>query len=225
MAERYQYQSVAEQNALDIAWNLLLKDQFQSLRTFLFPTQHDLRRFRQFVVNAVLATDIFDKQLNDLRERRWNKAFATQVDTQQLLTSEQNNLRATIVIEHIIQASDVAHTMQHWHIYQKWNKRLFREMLMAYRDGRMATNPAEYWYKGEIEFFDNYVIPLAKKLAECHVLGASPDESLLYAIRNREEWVSKGEHQVSAMVEEFIDLHDFGAKPSPSSMSGFGVEL
>jgi hypothetical protein len=26
------------------------------------------------------------------------------------------DLKATIVIEHIIQASDVAHTMQHWHI-------------------------------------------------------------------------------------------------------------
>jgi hypothetical protein len=27
------------------------------------------------------------------------------------------DVRATIVIEHIIQASDVSHTMQHWHIY------------------------------------------------------------------------------------------------------------
>ena len=29
--------------------------------------------------------------------------------------------KATIVIEHIIQASDVSHTMQHWHVYQRWN--------------------------------------------------------------------------------------------------------
>jgi hypothetical protein len=29
-------------------------------------------------------------------------------------------MKATIVIEHIIQASDVAHTMQHRHVYQKW---------------------------------------------------------------------------------------------------------
>ena len=36
--------------------------------------------------------------------------------------ADRSDLRATIVIEHIIQASDVSHTMQHWHVYQKWNK-------------------------------------------------------------------------------------------------------
>jgi uncharacterized MnhB-related membrane protein len=29
-----------------------------------------------------------------------------------------SNLRATIVMEYLIQAADVAHTMQHWHIYR-----------------------------------------------------------------------------------------------------------
>ena len=28
----------------------------------------------------------------------------------------------------MMQASDIAHTMQHWHVYQKWNKRIFEEM-------------------------------------------------------------------------------------------------
>jgi len=58
-------------------------------------------------VNVVLATDIFDKELNDLRKSRWNKAFSAEQEDE-----EFNNLRATIVIEHIIQASDVSHTMQ-----------------------------------------------------------------------------------------------------------------
>ena len=30
------------------------------------------------------------------------------------------NRKATIVIDHLIQASDVSHTMQHWHVYIKW---------------------------------------------------------------------------------------------------------
>jgi hypothetical protein len=53
--------------------------------------------------------------------------------------------------------------MQHWKIYQKWNKRLFREFYMSYELGKMAKNPADDWYQGEINFFDNYIIPLAKK--------------------------------------------------------------
>jgi hypothetical protein len=55
----------------------------------------------------------------------------------------------------------------HWHIYQKWNERLFAGMSVAHLNGRMGKNPAEGWYKGELGFFDNYyVIPLAKKLKE-----------------------------------------------------------
>jgi hypothetical protein len=39
-----------------------------------------------------------------------------------------SNRKATIVVEHLIQTSDVAHTMQHWHVFVKWNERLFQEM-------------------------------------------------------------------------------------------------
>lgn len=89
----------------------------------------------------VLATDIFDPELNGLRKKRWVKAFSvTEVSKE-----ENHALRASIVIEHIIQASDVSHTMQHWHIYRKWNKRLFLELYSAYCRGRMANDPSEFW--------------------------------------------------------------------------------
>jgi hypothetical protein len=34
------------------------------------------------------------------------------------------NRKATIVIEHLLQASDVSHTMQHWQVYIEWNEKL-----------------------------------------------------------------------------------------------------
>lgn len=194
---KYSNKSLAEQNSLDIAWIVLMQDRFDTLRRCLFTSQSELLRFRQIVVNMVLATDIFDKELNGLRKSRWEKAFHTE-DASEI----DSNLRATIVIEHIIQASDVSHTMQHWHIYQKWNKSLFLEMHRAYREGRMAKNPAEFWYKGEIGFFDNYIIPLAKKLKECGVFGVSSDEYLNYAIQNRLEWEERGMQVVEGLVEE-----------------------
>lgn len=113
-------------------------------------------------------------------------------------------MRATIVIEHIMQASDVCHTMQHWHIYRKWNKRLFFEMMEAFRAGRMGgTEPSTFWYNGELAFFDNYIIPLAKKLKDCNVFGVSSDECLNYAVLNRAEWKARGEAIVAEMMEEF----------------------
>lgn len=80
------------------------------------------------------------------------------------------------MIEHIMQASDVCHTMQHWHVYQRFNRRLFEEISVAYRDGRCGADPAEFWYHGELKFFDNYVIPLAQKLRDCNIFGVSSDE-------------------------------------------------
>jgi hypothetical protein len=92
--------------------------------------------------------------------------------------------------------------MQHWHIYRKWNKRLFTEMYEAYRAGRMAKDPSTFWYKGEIGFFDNYIIPLAKKLKDCNVFGVSSDECLNYALQNRNEWEEKGAEIVAEMMSE-----------------------
>jgi pyrroloquinoline quinone (PQQ) biosynthesis protein C len=93
--------------------------------------------------------------------------------------------------------------MQHWHVYQKWNERLFHEMYAAYRGGRMAKDPVEGWYKGELWFFDNYVIPLAHKLKECGVFGVSSAEYLNYALENRDEWERKGKDICDRMVSTF----------------------
>jgi hypothetical protein len=113
------------------------------------------------------------------------------------------NRKATIVIEHLIQASDIAHTMQHWHVYRKWNERLFEEMYQAYLNGRAEKDPSEFWYQGEIGFFDFYIIPLAKKLDECGVFGVSSNEYLNYAMKNRQEWEGKGKEIVADMLEKY----------------------
>jgi hypothetical protein len=204
IAARYKNKSIAEQRSVDIAWELFSAPCYSNLRACLFGSQEEEVRFRQLIVNGVMATDIFDKELSGLRKDRWTKAFGsdpkeagTGVADADALAS---NRKATIVIEHIIQASDVAHTMQHWHVYQKWNKRLFTEMYSAFQAGRSDNDPSQGWYKGELSFFDNYVIPLARKLRECEVFGVSSDEYLNYALENREEWERKGQIIVVEML-------------------------
>jgi 3'5'-cyclic nucleotide phosphodiesterase len=199
MASKYKNKSIAEQNSFDIAWKVLMSDSFDELRNSIFETKEEMLRFRQVVVNAVMATDIMDKDLNDLRKKRWGKAFS---DYGSVRGKETRNLQATIVLEHMMQASDVAHTMQHWHVYRKWNAKLYKEMYEAYRSGRLKSNPSEFWYEGELGFFDNYIIPLAKKLKDCNVFGVSSDEYLNYAEKNRAEWEAMGREVVVAMAAE-----------------------
>ena len=78
------------------------------------------------MVNCVMATDICDKQLKELRNKRWDRAFKGQVDSPTPQTAdvleEDVNRKATIVIEHLLQASDVSHTMQHFNVFRKWNE-------------------------------------------------------------------------------------------------------
>jgi hypothetical protein len=202
IATTYRNQSVAEQNSVDLAWGLLMEPAYVDLRQCIYTSQSELDRFRQLVVNTVMATDIMDKDLGALRRRRWDKVFnSSQQDVK--VDPDSPNRKATIVIEHLIQASDVAHTMQHWHIYLKWNKRLFEEMYLAYKTGRGDKEPSENWYEGELGFFDHYIIPLAKKLKECGVFGVSSDEYLQYAVQNRKEWELKGKDIVQDYLIAF----------------------
>ena len=110
------------------AWKLLMEDRFKELRNTLCRDSDELSHFRQLVINSIMATDLGDKEMKELRNKRWDKAFAEAADTtynledlirvgsmpQKEPSLDCVNRKATIVIEHLIQAADVAHTMQHW---------------------------------------------------------------------------------------------------------------
>ncbi|KAL3919374.1 MAG: hypothetical protein SGILL_003786, partial [Bacillariaceae sp.] len=206
IAYLYRNKSVAEQNSFDIGWDLLMEDQYKNLRNTIYSTTGEFKRFRQLTLNAVLATDVFDKDLKKDRQDRWDKAFQDidPEDMDEFDMQKLTNMKASIVIEHLIQASDVAHTMQHWHIYRKWNEKLYMEMYKAFKEGRMEKDPTEFWYQGEIGFFDHYVIPLAGKLNVCGVFGVSSAEYLNYAEQNRAEWEKRGERIVKDLNKKAL---------------------
>ena len=196
LAKHYQNKSVAEQKSFDLAWGLLMEERYSDLRHAIYQTEQERVRFRQILVNAVMATDLLDQELQSFRANRWGKAFSES-------TADGIDHKATMVIETMMQASDVAHTIQHWHIYRKWNDLLFEEAYQAYSAGRSKTDPSEYWYDGEISFFDTTVIPIAQKIKDCGVFcSSSSDEFLKYALNNKKEWMVKGQALVAEMAEK-----------------------
>jgi hypothetical protein len=60
---------VAEQNSVDVAWALLMDDSFSAIRRVIYSNDDELKRFRQLVVNSVMATDIMDKDLKNFETR------------------------------------------------------------------------------------------------------------------------------------------------------------
>eukprot|EP00980_Cylindrotheca_fusiformis_P007982 scaffold1700_cov91-Cylindrotheca_fusiformis.AAC.1 len=190
-------ESVAEQNSVELACAMLMGEEYDALRACIYNTEEDLRRFRQLVVNTVMATDIVDKELLIIQDE------------------SSNDCKATIVIEHLIQASDVSHTMQHWHIYKTWNEKFFLECYGAFKAGRADSDPSMKWKRGESGFFDFYVIPLARKLESCGVFAVSSHEYLNYARSNRAEWAREG----GKLIEESFQ------KPKAKPGDVFPMEL
>lgn len=113
LAAQYRETSVAEQNSLDIAWSILELSSFTELRNCIFATESEKTRFRDLLVNAIMATDIANKSLQKQRKDRWADAFSKHDLAHEARPTDpkhDRNRKATIVFEHIIQASDVSHT-------------------------------------------------------------------------------------------------------------------
>jgi 3'5'-cyclic nucleotide phosphodiesterase len=114
IAEIYRNKSVAENHSFNLALDYLMQPEFEGIVSCMCGPENpqaEFERFSGILQNAVLATDVFDKEIKSQRDARWENVFGE-------LNSEEdqdvlNYLRAQIVLEHMIQASDVIHTMQH----------------------------------------------------------------------------------------------------------------
>jgi class 3 adenylate cyclase len=202
LSKKYRFKSVAEKHSIRLAWDRLMDAEFRELRSCLCPTQLELKRFRNYVVNAVMATDLADKELNDKRNERWSKCFD---DWPEDPSEDDVQRKSTIIIEYLIQSGDVAHTTQPFEAFKKWNNRLFNERFTAFDCSRADEDPSETWYEEELKFFDFFVIPLAQKLGSCGVPGLMLEslELLNYAQDNRQKWVLEG----SDMVKTWRSLY------------------
>jgi len=108
-------------------------------------------------------------------------------------TIAEEMLRVNVVLDLIINAADVAHTMQSWENFVIWNANLYRELHEAYRNGRGESDPGPEWFRNQIGFYDFYVLPLARRLRKCGVFGEKLGQQFVTnakAIRRR--WLEEG---------------------------------
>lgn len=108
------------------------------------------------------------------------------------LTVDLQCLEYCVVTEHLMQLSDVSHSMQDWGLFLKFNFRYYKELMDCHRNGYMS-DPTPDWAKGQVGFFTNYVIPLAKRV---ETICGSDVASLKFsenANYNMEMWQNTGE--------------------------------
>ena len=114
LAVKYKNQSIAEQNSIDVAWSILMADKYTDLRAAIFSTSSEQDHFRQIVIHSIMATDMIDPQLKEMRHQKWKQTFGgSHSPSRRVMSRDMDNRKATIVIEHLMQTSSIAHTMQH----------------------------------------------------------------------------------------------------------------
>ena len=173
-----------------------MKPRYEKLRSCIYENNVERKSFRSILVNAVMATDISNRELLQMRSDKWARVFPVNCNETPRESNSRIHERATALLETIIQVANVSHTMQDWTIYRRWNEKLFAEMQLAYGSGR-ALEPSVHWYRGELAFYDHYVLPLAKRLEES---GIYSNQYSKLALKNRSEWESTGIAVVETMV-------------------------
>jgi len=84
LSARYNGQSVAEQHSVNLAMHVFADPKYAELRDALLANDPaETRRYYQFLISSVLATDIADKDLKEVRQKRWDAAFEDELAAKQ----------------------------------------------------------------------------------------------------------------------------------------------
>jgi hypothetical protein len=111
-----------------------------------------------------------------------------------------DELKATVIMEVIITAADVAHNLQGWEHMKKWSTCLYKELIKAFQEGR-GFDPSKLWFENQLCFLESYLLPLARKLEDTGVFGKKLGPMFAeIVISNRDRWIKEGWEVTTNMV-------------------------
>mmetsp|Transcript_14120 Transcript_14120/g.20859 ORF Transcript_14120/g.20859 Transcript_14120/m.20859 type:complete len:675 (-) Transcript_14120:304-2328(-) len=125
---------------------------------------------------------------------------------------EPDELKAIVVLEHLMRAADIGPNMQGWQQMEKWSDRLFFELKTTYHNG-FGEDPQNRWYQNQITFLESYILPLARRLGDMGVFGESIGPMFEEIVKqNRDKWVSDGFLVTSRVAEKWQSFSNKGSQ-------------
>lgn len=181
---------IAEKNSINLALDILFRENFLALRNAILPGTLDKIEFARTLFQSILCTDIAtpdrvkqgvdrykacedmkqdpDAGLCPIADQIGDLFDAVGLD-ESIKDEHPDEFRVTrsglkrcVRNEHLMLLSDVGHLLQSWENFIKWNFRLFKEIHECHRK-KLCDNPRETWVQGQVAFFDKYIIPLAER--------------------------------------------------------------
>jgi hypothetical protein len=98
VAARYGTNCLTEQLSFEKAWGKLMTDDFENLRRCIYANKEEKQRFRQVMVNSVLATNHEDEEAQAKRQKSWDLSFGPAA------LDDDPNRKATSVLEALMSA-------------------------------------------------------------------------------------------------------------------------
>lgn len=98
LSARYGGTALTEQLSFEKAWEKLMSPEFENLRRCIYADEEEKKRFRQVLVNSVIANDHEDDEAQARRQERWDLSFGPAA------IEDDPNRKATSVIECLMQA-------------------------------------------------------------------------------------------------------------------------
>lgn len=95
---KYGGRALTQKLSFEKAWEKLMSPYFENLRRCIYADEEEKKRFRQVMVNSILATDREDPEAHASRQDRWDLSFGPAA------IEDDPNRKATSVIETLMQA-------------------------------------------------------------------------------------------------------------------------
>jgi len=127
------------------------------------------------------------------------RASETNLSCAALAAVSLATMKSNAILEQLMQIADVAHLMQDWPVFTKWNKKLYDE-LWAANLAKRGFDPSKNWCNGQTWFLENYVIPLSKRINDSGIFGSQGAVFMENAIKNRDRWLVEGEAMTDLMI-------------------------
>jgi len=121
---------------------------------------------------------------------------------------DPDELCASVVLEQLLKAADVAPNMQGWDQLGKWSGRLFFELMDSFQDGR-GEDPRQGWFQNQITFLESYMLPLARRLNATQVFGDDIGPMFGHIVEeNRDQWIADGVALTAQVTQNWIQQNE-----------------
>merc|ERR1711862_405484 len=105
--------------------------------------------------------------------------------------NQEDPLKAQVILELLIRTADVGATMQSFHSFTRWGRRLYFEQKRAFEAGR-GVDPDSFWLNGQFAFLDSYAKQLAKSVEDTFVFGGKNNIFVSLIEENKRMWKESG---------------------------------